>query len=321
MATYNQVTCSTLYSNSSLPLQTNPDIAGIGVSTRMMPSEKYSDVCNQVIISFVFTAYFTFILIFVHYVLDCSQEADRNPIDRGITKFLRICIRLDISNWGPSIVKGVLMYSDQQLVTGIAILSAGYSQLSGGLPVYYRQFLLQLAWFSSLTHLTTLTLLRQYFWQNAASRRWRITLMIVLAVMQTVALLPTIYDSFGPNLPAICVLTFVPTNFGHPVVTTDSVLTLAIFLTYLISSYVTRLVELSRITSAFFGKWLRLKPGNQLKGFLELLQCRIQDTSAKLLWWSLHTTFFIIFVFLRALFDIAESTLWEYSNLFFNIYR
>ena len=261
----------------------------------------------------MFTAYFTFILVLVHYVFDCSREADRNPIDRGVTGFLRGCIRANGTNWGPAIVKGVLMYSDQQLVTGIAILSAGYSQIPGGLPFYYWQFLLQLAWFSSITHLTTLTLLRQYFRKKSAARWWRIILMLLLAVMQTVALLPTIYDYITPNFPVVCILTFAMRNFGGSVISINGPLTLAIFLTYLISSYVTRLIKLSKNTSAFFGKWIRLKPGIQMKSFLEFLHCRMHTSSAKLIWWSFHTTFLIIFILLRALFDIAESTLWEYA--------
>ena len=207
------------------------------------------------------------------------------------------------------------MYSDQQLVTGIAILSAGYSQLSGGLPFFYWQFLLQLAWFSSITHLTALTLLRQYFLQNSAARWWRFILMLVLALMQTVALLPTIYEFIPSSVPTVCVLKFAARNINGSVISTEGALSLVMIVTYLVSSYVTRLIKLSRNTSAFIRKWIRLMPGNYMKCFLGLLHFRMQRSSAKVIWWSFHTTFLVIFVLLRAIFDIVESTFWEYMVL------
>ncbi len=52
--------------------------------------------------------------------------------------------------------------SDQQLVTGLAILLAGVSNQKG-LSGYEFTVILSLAWFSSTTHLATLTTLRSYF--------------------------------------------------------------------------------------------------------------------------------------------------------------
>lgn len=144
------------------------------------------------VVSFVATAYLTFILVLAHFILDCSPTADQNAIDKGVVRFLRKLLRLQPTEvLGPAILRGVLMFSDQQLVTGIAMLGAGFSQLSYGLPVYYWQVLVQLTWFSSVTHLATMSLLQQYFWKYSAARWWRIGLMVVLAAMQIVALVPT----------------------------------------------------------------------------------------------------------------------------------
>jgi len=55
------------------------------------------------------------------------------------------------------------MFSDPQLVTGIGILVSGYTQITCSLSTYYWQVIVYLAWFSSLTYLTTLTALRAFF--------------------------------------------------------------------------------------------------------------------------------------------------------------
>lgn len=56
--------------------------------------------------------------------------------------------------------------SDLQILTGISILISGYAQLECGLSCYHWQVLVYLAWFSSLTHLSCLTLLRNYLCQS-----------------------------------------------------------------------------------------------------------------------------------------------------------
>lgn len=85
--------------------------------------------------------------------------------------------------------------SDIQLATGIAILVSGYSQLHCGLICFHWKVIGRLAWFSSLTHLSCLTLLRNYLHNHPAQRHWRMLFMFVLIVMLITALVPTgIYD-------------------------------------------------------------------------------------------------------------------------------
>jgi hypothetical protein len=57
----------------------------------------------------------------------------------------------------------VLLFSDIQIVTSLTILSAGYSQLHCGISSYDWQILVYTAWFSSVTHLTTLTVIWHWF--------------------------------------------------------------------------------------------------------------------------------------------------------------
>lgn len=81
--------------------------------------------------------------------------------------------------------------SDVQLATGIAILVSGYSQLHCGLSCYHWKVVGRLAWFSSLTHLSCLTLLRNYLHNHLAERQWRILFMFILIVMLVIAMVPT----------------------------------------------------------------------------------------------------------------------------------
>lgn len=63
--------------------------------------------------------------------------------------------KLDI--WSFALGNVILNFSDQQVVLGIAVLIAGVSQLSSGLDSYHWSTVLNLAWFSSFTHILTLT--------------------------------------------------------------------------------------------------------------------------------------------------------------------
>ena len=102
----------------------------------------------------------------------------------------------------------VLSFSDQQVLTGLAILISGYVQLGcQGLAVYHWQIVVDLAFFSSVTHLTTLTCLRTYFQTRNLLRRIRLIFMGVLATMLGCALWSTGYliDSYVEiTFPAWC---------------------------------------------------------------------------------------------------------------------
>jgi len=70
-------------------------------------------------------------------------------------------------------------------------MNGGYAQLRCGLSALHWQRLVQLAWCSSVTHLSCLTFLRDYFKAHKLTQLWRIPGMIALNVMLTVGLLPT----------------------------------------------------------------------------------------------------------------------------------
>lgn len=99
----------------------------------------------------------------------------------------------------------VLGFSDQQLVTGAAILIVVFIQ-SGYITVYHFSIVMDLAWFSSNTHLLCLVVLHDHLQEFLIRRSWRAFVMFGLfAQLFAASILMSHqywYDSF--KCPAIC---------------------------------------------------------------------------------------------------------------------
>lgn len=83
--------------------------------------------------------------------------------------------------------------SDVQLITGLSILASGFSQIGCGISIYHWNTVVFLAWFSSVTHLSTMTFLRRYVHDHHGIRILilRLGLMVSLVLMLAVALIST----------------------------------------------------------------------------------------------------------------------------------
>lgn len=81
--------------------------------------------------------------------------------------------------------------SDIQIVTGLSLLVAGFTQLRCGVSAFDWQVLVFLVFFSSLTHLACLTFLRNYLYNRPGERMWRVVLMSLMVVMLVAAMVPT----------------------------------------------------------------------------------------------------------------------------------
>jgi len=305
--------CDYVYHGGEIPrFVPNPDVAGIGV-----------------LIGFLATAYFTFLFVIVYYLTGCVEEKFTNEIDKvvlakcSLRKYLKSVRRLELT-----LRRAILMFSGQQVVTGIALLSSGYAQLKyeNGIAVFHWQILVYLAWFSSLTHLTTLTILRQYFQNNKAARLWRSLLMLVTVTMLGVALVPTgdgywiSSDIAGGDLnltvPALCffhglVSRDPSTQYTKDPVTTNTMI-LSLFV--LVSGYLTRFVKLSEKATAFSKRWIRTIPSRKSRILRDDALNRVAKPSPKILkshWVSAYVLLETLRILLRALLDISESMLWE----------
>lgn len=109
---------------------------------------------------FSLSAYLTLLLLILHYVtvhnvqtVDTRGVEYINSIDRGLLTF----IRERIISWAPSrrfeyaMEKSVLILCDLNLVTGIAILIAGYTQIGCGISAYHWQILSKVSYLRTPT--------------------------------------------------------------------------------------------------------------------------------------------------------------------------
>jgi hypothetical protein len=205
------------------------------------------------------------------------------------------------------------MFSDQQMITAITILASGYLQLRQDLAVYHWRIVVYLAWFSSLTHLATLTVLRRYFRVNPIIRNWRISLMLVVMVLLVVALLPMASGGWGdyPGELAICYFNVL----GNQAMDTSSFSgDTAVSLLVLIVSYLIRAIKLFDSGSMVARLLLRRAPSDLSKRILDLIHAKSSLLSPTWLTWALKCLYklcLVIYVTAKAFCDLIESMFWE----------
>ena len=110
----------------------------------------------------------------------------------------------------------VLALSNQQLLTGLAILVVGFSQICS-MSVYHFNIVASLAWFSSATQLATLGVLKTYLLDHPTMRNLRVFAMVTLLVMLLVAQLPawSPHNNFYSNfMPVSCFYSDIDLDMG-----------------------------------------------------------------------------------------------------------
>ncbi|KAJ5922724.1 hypothetical protein N7516_010427 [Penicillium verrucosum] len=210
------------------------------------PYEPDNDISGAgIVVSYISTAALAVLIIIVYYLTvydpwvdpfenadpDAAQEGlmwdQINPLDDFILGLLRsgpayiskrvLDSRKLLSPRARSrlervLIKCLLVMSDLQIVTGFAILLSGFTQLESGLEALKWRTILDLAWFSCLTHLSCLTMLRRHLHQHAIERVWRLVAMGVLAALLAAGLIPTanpkwvLLSEDTKATPAICIL-------------------------------------------------------------------------------------------------------------------
>jgi hypothetical protein len=104
------------------------------------------------------------------------------------------------------------MFADIQIFTALAILISAFISLGCDIVAYHWQYMIYLAWLASVTHLASLSFLRNHLARNRAKRIWRLTTMAVIQVLSSVAV--GLSTTFGGDpwlggeggRPAICYL-------------------------------------------------------------------------------------------------------------------
>ena len=108
----------------------------------------------------------------------------------------------------------VLTLSDQQIFTGLAIFIIGYSRHCT-IFTFHFFIIVALGWFSSTTHLSTLTVLNDYF-KNAPTLRYtRLLGMLSIFVMLFVGLL-VLYTNLDFRVRVQCRFHRIFIPAGHP---------------------------------------------------------------------------------------------------------
>jgi hypothetical protein len=199
------------------------------------------------------------------------------------------------------------------MIAGIALLSSAFMQLNCGISAYHWQMTIYLVWFSSFTHLATLTFLRQYLHENSPMRWWRLFFMTALLLLLVAALIPTGNDNWLPSdqpdktgTPALCLFSY-PSTEGA-----TASLTMLFSVLILCISYIVRAIKLFKWSSTLSRLYLRTKPGNLVKMHLEKLYWGIQSTETGK--WIICVPYYVvlsILLIVRSWLDLLESMFWE----------
>lgn len=168
---------------------------------------------------------------------------------------------------------------DIQILTGIGMLCSGFIVLpTMTIQAFDWAVIVQLSWFANLTHQSGLVFLRSelHHKDRQQERRWRVSLMTVLAVLLIVAMVPLAWftwmdnasreyaeswpDYAWPARPAIC---FYTTNVGQEGLEdrfgtlTGSFLNTVTSMVILVMSFSTRLAKLFKTSSNFVQQYFR----------------------------------------------------------------
>ncbi|KAF2239886.1 hypothetical protein EV356DRAFT_562654 [Viridothelium virens] len=153
----------------------DPDIAGIGV-----------------IAAFCATSVITLIAVIIGYFCGWIQDEQNggllNELDFRVIRVIESISGRNVRNsqmnkgpWRDALERFVLSLSDQQLVTGISILLLGYIQHCS-MSSFHFIVIVTLAWFSSTTHLSTLSVLYHHLNKYPTLKYIRIFGMLILLI-------------------------------------------------------------------------------------------------------------------------------------------
>jgi hypothetical protein len=218
------------------------------------------------------------------------------------------------NRWKFALDSAVMAFSDQQIVTGISIVIGGYSQLQWGLASYHWESVVNLAWFSTMAHLLTLTVLRGSLRDKNSLRLLRILAMGLLVAMLIPAIVPvgwlTSSVSFSQALPAWC-LYQKPSNTPDLTDVPFNGIYVGLAIVILIYSYSTRVILLySKDDSYGISRLFRDQPyilcESQLQKYEDME--RHQRTLLQEMAYRLLRALCVLFL---AITDVYQSSIWE----------
>lgn len=176
-----------------------------------------------------------------------------------------------------------------------------------------------MAWFSSLTHLSCLTFLRNYLYNRKPQRQWRVALMLLLIIMLITAMAPTArYDTSwnvysGGNDPqpsdyAICWFSTLPA--AYPL---DALLSVVVLALPAGVGFLPRAIKLHKPLSDVMAK-MRASISQPLRRLLWVL-CRWKGCPRRLQRFTGNTLYYLVLAFLLSLRLTAD----HFSSMFFEV--
>ncbi|KAI5258893.1 hypothetical protein E4T42_00465 [Aureobasidium subglaciale] len=298
------VIMSTNITNITLTVETCRDLMVLGAKPEV--DTEISGI--GAILAFLLSAYVTFAIVLISYLLGSIDRSLLRPVDLYVHRLPSQ--RRTSPSWHKALQQCVLLLSDQQIVTGIAVCIAGFIALRGHISI-----VIMLAWMSSSVHLSALTMLGEYFHKRPGVLGWRIVGMLVLFVLLLAALVPTssnlwatwyLHDDTKDDertywaIPAKC---FYFHTWGEGI-NPDAPLSYLI----LIGSYIWKIGALFKTSRNIFHRRIR----GPYEYFLERIlhaealkasKCREKQRSLS---WKYHVAM-VVYVVLLALFEFSAS--------------
>ena len=210
-------------------------------------------------------------------MLTFHDTAKSNPIDRLVHEAVKKVSSFEFANsrrkfWIPIIQKLVLTLSDQQLLTGIAVLVAAF-WTHCSISVYHFALVNDLAWFSATVHVITLGVLPAYFHspERHVQRNWRVALMIVTACLLIASTVMSGHREWYDGWPydAQCLFDDLIGNIGGAPRYWMSVNLALILIDYPLS-----IVLLFERPTRFLVKWLMTKPVEARDNAIDVLKSK-----------------------------------------------
>lgn len=293
------------------------------------------------------SAYLTLALVVVQFLIDPNRlpnaldEAFRKTVVSSILRVKRFNL---LDRWTKTVESAILAISDMQLITSLAILISGYIQLLNGVSLYHWNTIVDLAWFSALTHLTTLTSLRQFFRKRPPLATCRVLVMGLVLILLSVAFVPTGYawqkdywkedqtmegpfiDPSNPyrylmSVPTICLyssssraalkagMSFMGPDYTPDVSPNGPLVGLS--LAYLLTSYMTRVIRIAAPLAQTFERWLRTVPIDFLQKRYQLSKARRRSPICRPFILFHRALLLLVITLAEAFYEVGDSMLWE----------
>jgi hypothetical protein len=161
---------------------------------------------------------------------------------------------------GSMFIDIIKSFGDQQIVTGNALLVAGFLQFRT-ITVNHWLIVVSLAWMSAEVHLACLTVLKGTFKRRTFRSLWRLVGMLTLVIMLFAAIVPVAFQ-MPPNLGCSAVA-----DIRRELLITSQATSVLSGVCYIIllSLYIWKISQLCNSTTTIVWKWTRAVPARLLE--------------------------------------------------------